>query len=378
MDADSSPVLDDNTYTNKTWAEVSGIAVQEIHVMEVEFLSNIRYDLFASEEEWNRWHTKLGLFGDYFNRASTLPVETETPTPALRVSPPQYSAQSPTKLPLPSPPSDTRRPPSQPNWYMPVPALPYPASAQEASSGASRKRGREDESELQPTKRMARGSGNPTLGIPSTSMSAIPTLPPVVTPTSAAVAPAPVTAGLSRLPPPNLPPKSNPMHQTLPSTPVSQLPVSAQLPVPTVMPSAYNRSSNWAQQMPPAALPPVASGLYNTPNHQSPFGVTSSTISPAISAYSVHTPQTHLSPSFFLANRNSPYRPVRSVHTLLIPPPSTSLQQHRSIPFNHMHYQPLGKGAADRKTGLLPYIQPETWNQASYPPFYPTTQTFSG
>lgn len=30
-------VLDDNTYTNKTWAEVSGISVQEIHIMEVEF-----------------------------------------------------------------------------------------------------------------------------------------------------------------------------------------------------------------------------------------------------------------------------------------------------------------------------------------------------
>ncbi|KAJ5578192.1 uncharacterized protein N7459_007156 [Penicillium hispanicum] len=360
--------LDDNTYTNKTWAEVSGIAVQEIHVMEVEFLSNIRYDLFASEAEWDRWHTKLGLFGDYFNQASTLPVETDTPTPALRVSPPRYQPQSPTKLP--SPPSDALRPPLQPNWYMPVPGLPYPVSSHEAPTGAPRKRSREDDAEVQPTKRVARTPGNPSLSIPSTAMNAIPTLPPVVTPISAPVAP--VAGALSRLPPPNLPPTSNPMPQALPSTPVSQL------PVPAVMPPAYNRSSTWAQPMPPATLPPVASGLYNTPHHQSPYGISSSTISPAVSAYSVHTPQTHLSPSFFLANRNSPYRPVRSVHTLLIPPPSTSLQQQRSVPFDHMHYQPLGKGSADRKTGLLPYIQPEAWNQGSYQPFYPSAQTFSG
>ena len=375
MDADSALVLDDNTYINKTWAEVSGIAVQEIHVMEVEFLSNIRYDLFASEAEWKEWHTKLGLFGDYFNRASMLPVKMETPSPALRISPPQYSAQSPTKLslPLPSPPNDAFRQPSESSCYMPIPTLPYAVSAQEASSvGTSRKRSREDEPELQPTKRMARSGGNPTLNMLPVYMGTIPTLPPVVTPNPAHVAQAQLAAGPSHLAPQNLPPTSTPMYQPL-STSVSQLTVPGQLPVPIVMPSSYNRSSNWTQQMPPATLPPVSSSLYNTPTNQSPFGVTSSAVSPAISAYSAHTPQTHLSPSFFLANRNSPYRPVRSVHTLLIPPPSTSLQQHRSVPFNHMHYQPLGKGAADRKTGLLPYIQPETWSQPSYTPFYPST-----
>ena len=46
--ADPVTVLDDNTYTNKTWAEVSGITVKEIHVMEVEFLSNMRYSLLVS------------------------------------------------------------------------------------------------------------------------------------------------------------------------------------------------------------------------------------------------------------------------------------------------------------------------------------------
>ncbi|CAK7268923.1 hypothetical protein SEPCBS57363_003340 [Sporothrix epigloea] len=44
--------LDDNTYTNKTWSDVSGLHVKEIHVMEVEFLSNMRYGLLVSKEEW--------------------------------------------------------------------------------------------------------------------------------------------------------------------------------------------------------------------------------------------------------------------------------------------------------------------------------------
>ncbi|KAJ5091630.1 hypothetical protein NUU61_006500 [Penicillium alfredii] len=372
--------LDDNTYTNKTWAEVSGIAVQEIHIMEVEFLSNIRYDLFASKAEWGRWHTKLGLFADYFNQASMLPVESEIKTPILHVSPPRPQPQSPLSK-LPSPPSDSLRPPSQPDWYMPVHGLPYTAPPPQLGvepQSTSRKRSRDEDDELHPMKRIALStpsSAGPAMTVPST-MNTIPTLPPVLTPTSAPTVPAPMARPISRLPRPNIPPSSNPMPQTLPPSGVSQL--------PALMPPVYNRPSNWAPQIPSVPAPPVASGLYNTPSlpnrhHPSPFGVSSGTVSPAVSAYAAQTPQTHLSPSFFLANRNSPYRPVRSVHTLLIPPPSTSLQQQRSVPFDHMHYQPLGKTSADRKTGLLPHIQPDAWSQGPFlHPIYPPTQSFSG
>ncbi|KAJ5554124.1 hypothetical protein N7513_004083 [Penicillium frequentans] len=189
--------LDDNTYTNKTWAEVSGIAVQEIHVMEVEFLSNIRYDLFASEAEWARWHTKLGLFSDYFNAASLHPVETEAP--ALRVSPPRLQPQSPLSK-LPSPPSDYR-PQAQPAWpYASLPGMPYPApQLGEVAPGGSRKRSRDDDNELQPMKRIVRPATQlatqpAPLSIPVNPMN---TLPPVLTPTSA-----PVAQGAARLPPP--------------------------------------------------------------------------------------------------------------------------------------------------------------------------------
>lgn len=61
--------LDDNTYTNKTWAEVSGISVTEIHIMEVEFLSNMRYDLYVSESEWKDWKATLGRLGSFYEKA---------------------------------------------------------------------------------------------------------------------------------------------------------------------------------------------------------------------------------------------------------------------------------------------------------------------
>lgn len=56
------PVLDDNTYTSKVWAEVSGISLDDIRVMEIEFLGGMRYSLLAKEEEWAEWQIKLGKF----------------------------------------------------------------------------------------------------------------------------------------------------------------------------------------------------------------------------------------------------------------------------------------------------------------------------
>ncbi|RPA85801.1 hypothetical protein BJ508DRAFT_167764 [Ascobolus immersus RN42] len=92
--------LDDNTYTNKTWAEVSQIDVREIHIMEVEFLSNMKYDLYTSPEQWNQWETRLSKFAKYWDAASSI---SEMPPQAL------YAPMPRTTLPtiytqLPSPP----------------------------------------------------------------------------------------------------------------------------------------------------------------------------------------------------------------------------------------------------------------------------------
>ncbi|KAI7904428.1 cyclin-domain-containing protein [Cokeromyces recurvatus] len=51
--------LDDNTFTNKTWSEVSGMKVHDLNIMEAEFLEALDYDLFVREHEYNSWKRLL-------------------------------------------------------------------------------------------------------------------------------------------------------------------------------------------------------------------------------------------------------------------------------------------------------------------------------
>ncbi|KAI9027652.1 cyclin-domain-containing protein, partial [Phycomyces nitens] len=53
--------LDDNTFTNKTWAEVSGMKVTDLNIMELEFLDVLKFRLFVRKDEYERW--KTALFG---------------------------------------------------------------------------------------------------------------------------------------------------------------------------------------------------------------------------------------------------------------------------------------------------------------------------
>lgn len=357
--------------------------------MEVEFLSNVRYNLFASEAEWARWYKKLGVFADYLNGASIVsPEEAAQLTPALRISPilgpaPRMPSSSPlSKLPSPPIPDPVR---GQPTFSFPLNGSSHAAQPRFGSdmSTASRKRAGEEQLEERPMKRPtmshAISTSVPALP-PASALTSIPALPPVLTPTSAP-SDAPLSGVGSRLPYPNFQTSSTSTLTPSIATPMSHAPAAG----PGV--PAYNPSTTWAPPISSsAAVTPVRSGLYNNamslPNpvrhHQSPLGISSSTVSPAVSAYSLHTPQTHLSPSFFLANRYSPYRPVRAVNTLLFPPPSGSIPQQRSVPFDHMHYQPLGKPAAERKTGRLPYAQ-EAWPHGPYiQPVFPTNQGYSG
>jgi hypothetical protein len=102
-------VLDDNTYTNKTWAEVSHLQVTDIHVMEVEFLSNMRYQLLVSAEAWDQWLVDIASIIRYCQRARDPIEDVSSASNLLRGSP------------LPSP----NRPPT----ISPVSALPPLAHA---------------------------------------------------------------------------------------------------------------------------------------------------------------------------------------------------------------------------------------------------------
>jgi len=376
--------LDDNTYTNKTWAEVSGISVQEIHIMEVEFLSNVRYNLFVSKEEWEQWHVKLGKFADYFDRGSSIPMENELipTTPTLKISPsliPTYVSNGQPLSPaskLPSPSATGHHLFPLENWssashhgYYPARSPPRQLPESEFLH-SSRKRSWDGSVDAHPAKRVAVSSGYST-PVSSAVVNSVPVLPPVLTPVSVASSGSNSTP---RLPRPNF--------QATTSAVLPGVPVEA--PHPPLMAgralsSAYNTPTTWSQQVPStSSIAPASSAMYSGSvtlpdpvRRQSPFPVSSGTISPALSAYSVHPSQTHLSPSFFLTNRNSPYRPVRTVNTLLIPPPSASLHPSRSLPLEQMRYQPLSKVASERKTGVLPYVHLDAWPQMSQPGFPP-------
>jgi hypothetical protein len=139
------------------------------------------------------------------------------------------------------------------------------------------------------------------------------------------------------------------------------------LPVNRAMSSVYptTTTASWSQPKTPVSA--VPSNLYplSLPNlaeasrpysnaqseHTSPVGYgTSTPILPG------------LSPSHFLTNRASPYRPVRNVNTLVIPPPSAALQNHvRNIDLDQIHYQPLSKSNTEPRPGPIPRYYPDGW-----------------
>ena len=347
-------VLDDNTYTNKTWAEVSGISVQEIHVMEVEFLSNMRYTLLASEKQWKEWHHKLGKFSDYYDKASqnqaglrnlflpaphfNIPRDLPSPPASTNTSPPFLTHASNTSTTLPHPLS---MPPHLP------PRLPSPENEIKAWA---RKRSLEDNS-LEPPSKRINAQGTSTTSSTTLTPSTLNNTPPV-----------------PRLPMPNLSvPVSYPQSNYCSSMP--QLPTATVRAMSTVFPGSQPRPQS-GMQLP--SLPAqchtmsLARSKPGTPAdqhiRQTPT-TAASTPSPTSYHFPQHTPS-GLSPSGWPVPRSSPYKPIRGVNTLLVPPPSASIQNHpQNVTYGQMHYQPLGKPSSERRSGVLPYFPFNTWSQ---------------
>lgn len=353
--------LDDNTYTNKTWAEVSGISVSEVHIMEVEFLSNMKYALFTSGEKWDKWQTQLGRFANFFEQAlrvpasqvSALGITLPSPPTSNHASPPYSNAQT---IPHSSYATPAHGPTPNPSPLGPIPDL---------HSMPTRKRSLDGQSVEPPSKRLA--ISNATYGL-SGSSSVAPSynqsqfLPRVPLP-SLAIPQSQHSAHSSQggsvhhqqqqqqqqfttqLPPLNYPARS---YGTTPTTSTSWAQTSS-TPMPA---NQYSQT--------PLQVAPMSQSLPQS-RHQSPFpgsaGV-SPTNGVAQPAGQVHASQ--LSPSYHLEQRNSPYRPIRGVSTLLVPPTSRHTQQPQNVGREQMHYQPLGR-PQERQTGQLPYIAQNQW-----------------
>lgn len=389
--------LDDNTYTNKTWAEVSGISVTEIHIMEVEFLSNMRYNLYVSEAEWGAWKVKLGKFGAFFEGASKL---VSTDSSAAPVTP---MAQSiPHKLP--SPPATHHninvyalpRPSPAASLPNPYSAAPHPPQSSirpqhMMPEHLSRKRSLDPLSELPSAKRMFNpeisSAQHSTISTPETVVNA----PGTVTnypleSIGSDFNTANVASGygdrIPRLPMPRI---RTTMSQSGDFNSSQLAPLA--LPNGRAMSTVFSSPSNaWTQQTTPVTTVPFSTtNLYSNPipslgdtsRSQSAFG--SADVSPSAASYHTATPtRPGLSPSYFLTNRSSPYRPVRNVHTLLIPPPSASLHNpSRNIGHDQMRYQPLSKTTTERRAGVVPYFQQDAWAQGhTFTPSVPAQHDF--
>ncbi|MCJ1281481.1 hypothetical protein MMC26_000801 [Xylographa opegraphella] len=344
--------LDDNTYTNKTWAEVSGISVQEIHIMEVEFLSNMRYTLYVSDLEWALWHRKLGRFWDYFDKASKTAVEIQRPTQnlnlpmlpspplSLQASPPFVTGRYANSFMFPNPASFPPMP------IQLAPTLPLPNWDNfRMHEGDSRSNGRKrsyDDLGQGPTAKRARSINS--ADVPSLTNSSTPSN--YVTP---------------RLPVPNLSISTSGHLGMYPGSYSAQLPVPTGRAMSTLYPVGPQYSSNPLAPLQSAAssstLPPMNEQL------RKPQDFGSRTTSPTVAGL-MQNSQDLLSPSGYPSQRSSPYKPLRSVNTLLVPPPSASLHNpSQRLGSNNMHYQPLGKPLSERKTGVVPYTQQEPWHQ---------------
>lgn len=318
--------------------------------MEVEFLSNMRYSLLASAEQWKEWQQKLGKFWIYCDNAAKSPPVTYTQ--------PQMPMLQST---LPSTPNSLQASP-------PLLSTSYPMTNSSLNGSyhwpdlqahsLSRKRSFEDDGEEPSAKRVSRH--------------------PITVPAQYPVAGHPIRRDI------------HPVRHEAPRLPVPNLTVSTGQPSGMPMSNGYNTPERMSQNVP--LLPPLSGRAMSSvyPPHQSsqtwtphlpmltptgppqpPSGYSTPTrrhsphsvqelLSLGSSPITGQFPQNlaHISPSFFLQQRSSPYKPVRHVNTLLYPPPSASMHDY-SVNVDQMHYQPLGK-RNDYRPGVVPHYGVQT------------------
>jgi hypothetical protein len=289
--------------------------------MEVEFLSNLRYSLFVTDAEWKSWHARLGKLATFANQLKrSLGSRPESESTLTSPISPSLGATV-YSLPL----------GGSPRTVTPVLA-PQVTSAAISPIGplpelASRKRAFDDELLEPPSKRILTSFASQR---PLSAMSLPSMRNPVLN---------------QRLPLPNL------------AIPVATLSTQIQQLTPTSLPAPGARAMGlvYPTNYPLQSVAPTAANFPVTSNNSSPISAT---------AYS-----SHLSPSFFLAQRPSPYRPVRRVQTLLVPghnimPPAVGWQ-------NSMQYHSLGQPLTERHYGHVPYLNHDAWPQTHQPNHWP-------
>lgn len=356
--------------------------------MEVEFLSNMRYSLFVGEREWKDWHVKLGKFWAFWDRASRSPIELPTrqlvanssgfssaipqlpsPPASTSSSPPYPNAHSPatssaTNIPANSssvytPASSITHTPASSSGYSPYPPapmhphllnpphLPYTPTLQPDFESLSKKRLPEYAPELQPpAKRASRFA-------PTNLTVQVPSFPVHLPPSSTSNTPIP------RIQP--VEPYALGVQQRSPASAFPPGQQQGQLPLP-----GTRSMSMVFTQGPPQAISagPIASVSPYGSRQTSPYSQGQSIHHSATSSPTTPNYASQSSPTWILGPRDSPYRPVRTFNTLLVPPPSNTADAQQ-LEAQSLGYHTLAKSRPQYKTGLVPYMHPETsWTQS--------------
>lgn len=129
--------------------------------------------------------------------------------------------------------------------------------------------------------------------------------------------------------------------------------------MPRPPPAAYPATYNW---QPPATVLGAPAQASTTPSTAHLPSLTSYDLqaTPRPPSAENASPTYPLSsPAAHLLQRNSPYKPVRGVNTLLVPPPDASLQNPpRFFNAQNMLYQPLSKRPLEPpRHGPVPYLR---------------------
>ncbi|KAI1313729.1 hypothetical protein F5Y03DRAFT_381241 [Xylaria venustula] len=371
--------LDDNTYTNKTWAEVSGISVKEIHVMEVEFLSNMRYGLLTSKEQWQEWLLKLARYHTYCERAKAEAAARQAQTTSIHLSPNQGRFTPPLPSPTAIVPTGIHGVPSLvsayspssaqlnswENAYHPTPAVSPLAVKPSLGHALVRKRSWEGGDVVEPApKKVSR--------VPAPAM--VPSMRPMTGSTDPVRLPAPqLTLDTRSLDTrqaalPNTFTLSNYQPQSGVSLPPLNPGIRAMSTVYSTPTSTWAPSGAVLSTCGPQTPSYGVASNYGTPTKRhSPSSMSAFGSSPLAEVYASHTPISN-SPSVYLQQRASPYKPVRRVNTLLNPPPSIPLSEYH-LGSNQMHYQPIGR-RHDLRSGIVPEFLPTYSNQRHQLPQY--------
>ena len=332
--------------------------------MEVEFLSNMRYSLFASKEQWDLWQTQLGDFSKYFHRALKAPL---TPSPVRSGFLPPPSAPP---MPVYSP--NTIKTEQNHQAYTglygsTLQALPY------RSADLAKKRSYEDIIGMEPAPK--RPSTMASRQVPPTLHGTLPlgNIPRLPVPNLSVSTNSNMNyAGFPQSLPPLPPMSGRAMAQVYPSTPnwTPSQPSMHQQQSAMSLPPIGAPALGYSGASTPGMTPNFGSGgaIYSLPSsHQgtpsrrhSPrimslhSGVHSMNSSPITGSFANQDVYNN-SPSIYLQQRDSPYKPLRPPNKLLYPPPSSyqDYSQHHQPTIDQMHYQPLGR-RNDYRTGVVP------------------------